>query len=209
MRLTRGFTYLAAVSLAAGTAFAVTVPHAVAASDKDSLKPASTAIKGSAPNFVSSGTIGGLAFTASCTSSTLSAKTPARGLGPVSVKPTFTGCTDNFGGTDKVKVHGVWKLTFADAANDEAQTEPNSGDGLTLLVPKGGATFTSTFLPGCTITVAPTAPFSFTSAYNDVSVATVNVNLPVSGSSGCPPPVGATAATTATYTITPGVTDQS
>jgi hypothetical protein len=206
MRLTRGFTYLAAVSLAAGTVIAVAAPHAVAVSDVDNISPANKSVKGTATNFKAIGQINGLPVTVTCTSSTLTATTPATGLGPVTVKPTFTGCRDSFGGTDTVKIFGTWKLTFVDVANDEAQTEPNAGDKLQVTIPKAGATFQSSIVSGCVITVAPTAPFSFSSKYDDVSKSTVNVKLPVSGS-GCSS--SPTSTTTATYTLSPGIHDVS
>jgi len=105
-----------------------------------------------------------------CTSSSISAKTPASGLAlTLPSPPTFSGRTDNHGGTETVTTSGMWKLVFVDAANDESQAEPNSGDSLSLSIPAGGAKVTSSLLSSCPVT---NSAATVTAAYNDTNTAT-------------------------------------
>ena len=163
---------------------------------------------GTTMNFA--GTIDGIPVTVKCTTFTGSGKVPATGLSvSLSTPPVLGGCTDSLGGTDTVTTNttnGKWKLTEVDAANDEAQTEPNSGDKVTLTIPKAGATFKSSTLSSCTITAAPTAAAKVTGTYDDKGTDTVtNAKIAVSGS-GC---VASTSTVTATVVLTPGVSDAS
>jgi hypothetical protein len=147
-----------------------------------------------------------------CTASSTSGTTPAHGLAFAVAPVSFTGCTDNLGGTDTVKTTGVWHVTGIDAPNDETATEPNAtGDRISVTVPTKGATVTSTASPGCTITVAPTAPAHTVGAYNDVNTLTLTAApVPVSFSSACPGGGGnATAHFWGTYLTSPGVHDAS
>jgi hypothetical protein len=199
-----------------GVAVGVIAPAVIAAGTDtdDFVQPVSTVVHtslkpGTTTTFT--GTVSTVTVTEHCTASSTSGKTPAHGLVMAVAPVSFTGCTDNFKGTDTVKTSGVWHVTFVDAPNDEAATEPNSGDKLSVTVPIKGATVVSSADPGCTITVAPTAPAHTVGAYNDVNTLTIkNAPLPVALSSGCPG--GATTATahfTATYIVTPGVHDAS
>jgi hypothetical protein len=199
-----------------GVMAAVITPVVIAATGDtdDNIKPASTLVK----TTLKSGTKTTFTVTKNnttliqhCTASSTSGKTPATGLGPVAVTaPTFTGCTDNIGGTDTVKTSGSWKLTFIDVASDEAAEK--TGDKLKITVPIKGATVTSNLTPGCTITAAPTAAVNVTGAYNDVNTLTItSAPVPVSFSSGCGTLLAgpATAHFTATYVLSPGIHDAS
>jgi hypothetical protein len=200
-----------------GVIAAVVAPVVIAAGGDtdDHVSPANTTIKaklkpGTKSTFV--GKVTSITVTEHCTGSTTSGKTPARGLGPVpTTPPTFTGCTDSLNGKDTTKVTGTWKLKFVDAANDESQKEPNSGDKLKIIIPMKGATVTSSFDPKCHITAAPTAVASVSGAYNDVNTLKItNAPLPAATSSGCPGGAHiSTAHFSATYVLTPGMHDVS
>src|SRR5207253_5241667 len=88
-----------------------------------------------------------------CTHSAAGGKPPAKAAGlaafPISPLPVFndgrtsTGrikaCTDNLGGTETTttnNLNGKWTIHEVDAAESEPGTEPNSGDHLTVIVPK-------------------------------------------------------------------------
>jgi hypothetical protein len=173
------------VGLGTGVAFA-------AGDTDDSISPASTAFTANnSTNIVFKGNVNGFPVTVTCKNSSISGSTPASGLGPVNINnPTFSGCTDSLGGTDTIttnSTNGHWQLTFLDstATGEETQTEPNSGDSLQVTIPKGGATFTSTALPGCVITVTVTVTVIITGTYDDVSIVVfTNVSISVKGA-GC------------------------
>ena len=177
------------VGVGTGVAFA-------AGDTDDSISPPNTAFTatntthGTTTNIVFQGTINGFPITVTCKNSTISATTPASGLGPITITVTFTNCTDSLGGTDTVTIstaNGSWQLTFIDstATGEETQTEPNSGDQIQVTIPKAGATFKSSALSSCTITVAPTAPATITGVYDDVNTVSFSgVSFPVSGA-GC------------------------
>jgi hypothetical protein len=165
----------------------MTAAAALAASDTDdSLSPANTSFTVSnSGNITFTGTIDGLGVTVTCTNVTLTAKTRASGLtADVTSSPPVdfhSSCTDSFGGHDTVTTSGTWTLTLVDSPT-ESQREPNSGDQLTINVPSGGATFTSSALPGCTITAGASTP---TGPYNDKTTATyTNAAMNVTAS-GC------------------------
>jgi hypothetical protein len=164
-------------------ATSIATATAVAASDTDdSLKPANTSFTFSGGNIVLSTTINGLFFKFICTVG-MTVKTRASGLAAdVTNGPAFTHCADNFFGTDTVTTSGTWTLTLLDDAS-ETQAEPNSGDQLAINIPAGGAKFTSSALPGCTVTTGASSPAS--SSFNDQSSATFsNANVNVTGN-GC------------------------
>ena len=138
-----------------------------------------------------------------CTSSSISAKTPASGLAlTLPSPPTFSGCTDNHGGTETVTTSGMWKLVFVDAANDESQAEPNSGDSLSLSIPAGGAKVTSSLLSSCPVT---NSAATVTAAYNDTNTATFT--SPKIPGSACG--ISATANFSGTYKTSTNVSDSS
>jgi hypothetical protein len=136
--------------------------------------------------------------------------------------PTFDNgggapCTDSLGGSDTSvsnSTHGVWTLTFKDAATDETAAEPGGGDKMIVSVPGAGVIVTNTL--GCTITVNPAVngvfkAFKVTGAYDDHSKYTVAIaNLPVTTTGGsCPLPAATTSTFNAIYNFTPGVSDGS
>lgn len=150
------------------------------------------------------GSIDGIPVTVTCTGFTGKGPVPATGLTvTLSAPPTFSGCTDSLGGTDTIttnQTNGKWKLAEVDSAT-ETTTEPNTGDKARLTIPKAGATFSSSLVSGCTITVAPTAAHSVTGSYNDSSTATVkNQSIPVSAT-GCSS--ASTSTVTATIVLSP------
>ena len=171
-----------AVGLTATTALAAggAARGAAAGDTDDSVSPASTNVTATnSGNLTVSFTVLGQTITVTCTSTTLSLKTPAHGLSVNLAPPTVSGCTDNFGGTETVTTSGPWKLAFVDAPNDESQAEPNTGDHLRLTVPTGGASVKSSLLP-CTITSTLS---TVRASYNDKNTAKFT-NQKVSGS-GC------------------------
>ena len=161
-------------------------------------------------NMVFHGTINGVPITVNCKTFSASGKTPAKGITvTLPAPPTISGCTDTIGGTDTLKTNQTnakWKLKGVDAPNDENQTEPNTGDKLTLIIPKAGATFTSSVLPGCTLTAAPSASAGVAGKYDDVNTDTVtNASIAVTAA-GCS---ASTAKVSATVVLSPGFNDVS
>lgn len=191
---------LTAVVVGLGTGIA----FAAGETDTDNISPASTAFTATSTNVTFSGTIDGVSFTVTCSTSTVSGKTPASGLGSIPITLSFSGCKDNHGGTDSITVTGA-TLKFIDAANDEAtpDVEPNSGDQLQIAIPKGGGVFKTSALPGCTLT---TNADTINGAYDDVSTVTfTNVSVPVSAS-GC---FASTPTQSGSYKSNPGFHDVS
>ena len=203
------------LTIATAAAFLVGAPVVLAAGDSDdNIAPASksvTASLKSATNATLKTTIGVINVTVTCTGSSISATTPATGLGPFGAgSPTFTGCTDSLGGSDTFKPSGSWTIRFRDAANDETAKEPNTGDSLALTIPKDGATVTTSADPGCTITVAPTGSATVSGSYNDVNTLTLkSAKVPISASSKCLVSGSGTSALSATYVLSPGIRDAS
>ncbi|MGH9172589.1 MAG: hypothetical protein ACRD0Z_17270 [Acidimicrobiales bacterium] len=158
---------------------------------------AGTIVKGAlkkGTKLVFRGTINGIPITVSCTAFKANGKVPKTGLTIGIPPPSITGCTDSLGGKDTIKdnaTDGTWRVT---------ETIASSGDKVSLVVPKAGATFTSTVVSGCKVTAAPTARAAIVGKYNNVNTATVSkAKIPVSGK-GCT----ATAATvTSTIIFTP------
>ena len=112
----------------------------------DQPRPASTSFTATNSGNVSKGKINGLPVMVTCTGSKLNAKTRASGLtANLTSTPTFTGCKDNFGGTDTITTSGTWSMTLIDNAGATA-SEPNAGDRLTFNIPAGGAKFMSSLL---------------------------------------------------------------
>jgi hypothetical protein len=143
----------------------------------------------------------GRVVTITCTTFTFTGTIPASGL-TIQPKrqegPTISGCKDSMGGTDTISgpnVNGPWDLTEIDAAKETA-TEPNTGDGMSLTVPKGGATVTSTALKGCTVTLAPKVASSIIGVYNDNNQDVVKKALIPVSSKGCTTSGSATVAVT-------------
>ncbi len=168
------------------------VVHAATSTDTDDhfSVAAGTTISGSlksGTSMVFKGTIDGIIpLTVTCKSFSASGKVPAKGLSvTLTAPPTIGSCTDSLGGTDTITTNhtnGSWKLVEVDAPNDESATEPNKGDKAQLVIPKAGATFSSSVETGCVITVAPTAGVKVSGPYNDAGTATVtNAKLAVSG----------------------------
>jgi hypothetical protein len=187
---------LTAVVVGLGTGIA----FASAETDTDNITPANTSFVATSTNFVAKSTINGVPITVTCKSVTISGTTPASGLGPVNINnPSFSGCTDNLHETDIIttnSTNGPWRLTFIDAANDESQSEPNTGDQLQVTIPKAGATFQSSSIPGCTVIVASNGPATITGAYDDSNTLSFsNASIPVQG-------VGCTASSVTTISAT-------
>jgi hypothetical protein len=199
---------IAALALGVSTAWAASTD-----TDDHASLAAGTVVKGtlkSGTTLTFAGTIDGFGITVTCTGFTASGKIPSKGLKvTLTTPPTFSGCKDTLGGTDTVttnSTNGKWAVQEIDLANDEAATEPNTGDKLALVIPKAGATFTSSVVSGCVITVAPTATAKVTGAYDDVSTVTdKNASVPVSGS-GC---TATAAKATGTIVLSPGFHDVS
>jgi hypothetical protein len=149
----------------------------------------------SGTDMVFKGTIDGVPITVNCTSFTGSGKTPKTGLSIKIAPPAITGCTDTLGGVDTIKTNatnGSWKVTEVLGTTDKAK----------LVIPKAGATFTSSLVGGCVITAEPAKAASVTGTYDNVNTDTVtNAKIPVTGT-GC----SATAASvSATVIFTPDV----
>ena len=173
----------------ASSAFATSTLHLI---------PANTLITGAlkaGTKFTATATIDGIPVSASCTKLSVTGTTPANGLTVTATKlPRVSGCKDSLGGTDTVtanSTNGKWKITWISATKAY------------ILVPKAGLTVTTSLLPGCVVTVAPTAPLKVTGTYDNVKkLSFKNVSGPVSGS-GCP--ANATGKFSGTVVFTPGV----
>ena len=155
--------------------------------------PAGTVVKASlktGTNMVFNGAIDSIPITVTCTKLLGKRQGPvdAIGLGAsCRLRPQIAGCTDNSGGTDTITTSGTWKLS-------ETSTTQK------LKIPQDGATFTSSVLPGCTVTAAPSGAVKMKGSYNDSNTVTVtNAPIPTSGS-GC---TSATATTTGTIVEKP------
>ncbi len=186
------------------------VASVLAAGDTgDSVKPANTVFTDKSTHTTFTGKVL-IAVTSTCTSSTVTGKTPASGLVLTIKPPTFTGCTDSIGGKDTIKTSGLWRAIYTDAANDEA-AEKNP-DGTNISIPKAGATVVSSAAPTCTITVAPNGPITISASYNDVTGVATFTNAPVLSSTSAACPGGATTSIahfSASYKVTPILKDAS
>jgi len=177
---------LAAAAVVA-LAFSSVLVHASprATDSDDHYKPAGTQITGTSHKTIFSVPPSG-GLTVTCTNSSSGGKTPATGIGrfAISPLPSFNDgvgkpCTDNLNGKDTTTTSGPWTIGMIDKANDETSAEPNT-DQLSVVVPKGGAVVKTS--EGCTIVVAPSAPYTVTGSYSD-STGTFTVNLTGSFSS--------------------------
>jgi hypothetical protein len=84
------------------------------------------------------------------------------GLGPFALTaPTFTGCTDNLGGTDTIKSKAGWTNTYVNSAGSPAP------DQIKIGIPKAGQTLVSSIAPACTVTVQPAAAGSVLGSYDN------------------------------------------
>lgn len=185
---------LAIVALGAG-AMVLGTTGIVAAS-----VPPNTTIKGAlAPSTTMQfqGTISGIATTVTCTGFKAKGKVVAGDTTKMDIPPVkITGCTDSLGGTDTVKTndtHGSWELTTSGT------------NTLNLVVPKEGATFTTSALAGCVITVAPTTPQNIAGVYSSSagSDTVTNSSFKVKGNSICSAS-SSTASATVDFTPNPG-----
>lgn len=105
--------------------------------------------------------------TITCTKNTASGSTVGSGpdIGFLAMNaPTFSSCTDNFGGTDTVKTKATgWKIAFVSDIGNKAcpagtgKDETSGGDCVVITVPKDAATIVLGSL-GCTLTVQPSGP---------------------------------------------------
>jgi hypothetical protein len=119
-------------------------------------------------------------ITITCTSFGARFTVPSSGLGAsLAAAPTFSGCTDSFGGTDTFTNSGTWKIKFKDTSSAETSetnnTEPNSGDRFLFNVPANGETIQSTALPGCSVTNP--ALFKIKGAYDDMGNGSVTTSF--------------------------------
>ncbi|RFU42695.1 hypothetical protein DZF91_05195 [Actinomadura logoneensis] len=190
-------TALAAVAAGTGLVALAAAP----ASAAGGISPASTAITATSTNVKFSGTLSGLPFSVTCASSTIKFVTPASGYGPVNLNPgtpgnpSFTGCKDNFGGTATITPSGVWTLSATGGASPT----------VTLTIPVAGVKFTTSTLPSCVVTAAPTAPAPITGPYSNTAHSmSVSATVPFS-SSGCGA-VSPTGTVSGTYVTSPAVT---
>jgi hypothetical protein len=174
------------------------------------------------------GILGGVTIAIKCPVTT-HGTTPAKGLS-VSVPSaniSFGGanaCTVTHAGTPvgnaTVTAFGTWKLTEIDVdATGETTKEPNTGDKSSIVIPfvaaTGGATFSSSLAPGCTVYIAggphatSTAPVTVKGTYNDAGKLVIpKQSIPVNPQ-GCPTGTSKTGSTASSLTLSPGVFDQS
>jgi hypothetical protein len=128
--------------------------------------------------------------------------TKGGGLGPLPISnPSFTGCTDNLGGTDTLtsnSTNGAWTSTYVNAATASASNMLKIG------IPKAGQTLKSSVAPNCTLTVDPTAAGSVSGTYDNAGnfrITGAVINFSATGPTGaCPFGTG-----TGTATFTTGL----
>jgi hypothetical protein len=153
--------------------------------------PAGTVVTGnlkSGTDMTFVGHINGLAITVTCTTFTGSATAPPTPSKTVDLNgpPTVSGCTDSLTGTDTVKTNstnGPWEL------------KSSGKKKVSLIIPKAGATFTSSFLPSCTVTAAPKKAVTVKGTYDGTSTDTVTNGKIATSGSGCSSTVATTSAT--------------
>jgi hypothetical protein len=158
-----------------------------------------------------SGTTGPLAGVVStCTGFTSGFQLASRGgLGPFTLNPpTFTGCTDNLGGTDTLKsntTNGKWTTKYVNSTG-----APNP-DKITIGIPKAGQTLVSSIAPACTLTVFPAAAGTVSGTYDNAgNLRITNATVAYSAVGTCPTGTGTGNATFSTLlksggTGTPGI----
>lgn len=161
--------------------------------------PAGTTVSGnlmSGTDMIFKGIIEGEPITVTCTSFTSSGKVPktAGYRITLSAPPKITKCKDDLGGRDTItdnSTNGKWTLT-------ENKAAPYT---MTLSIPKAGSTFSSSLLPTCVITAAPTAADPVKGSYNDTTGTdkVSSASIPTTGS-GC---TSGTATISATVVLTP------
>ncbi len=136
-----------------------------------------------------SGPLNGIVSTCTGSVSQFQLSDKGGGLGPFTLaKPTFTGCTDNLGGTDTITsniTNGHWTATYV---NSTGSPNPNT---ITLGVPKAGQTLTSSAVPGCTVTLFPSAAGTISGTYdNNGNLQFSNQALTYSAAGSCPTGTG-------------------
>ena len=134
------------------------------------------------------GDIDSIPISVTCTNFSASGKvTKKTDTLPLSAPPSITGCTDSSGGTDTITTSGTWTITIA-------------ATSMTLNAPKGGATFKSSILSGCTITAFPKKAGTIAGSYNGSNTDTVSGAKIKTKGSGC---TSTTAKTSATVVLSP------
>jgi len=162
----------------------------VAATAGASLKPG-TKVSGTSSHVVFKGDINGVPITVTCTSFKTSGTVTSSDKTSMAVgAPSITGCKDSLGGTDTIKTSGSWKLT-----------SNSSGSTVSLVIPKDGATFTSSVLKSCKVIAAPSKAAPVAGAYSSSkgTVTSKNAKIAVKGS-GC---TAASTSETATIKLSP------
>lgn len=187
------------VAVALMAAGAIVLSTATAGFSAPTTLPAGTKVTAalaSGTKMTFAGQIDGVPITVSCTTFSGSGKIPktAGYSMTLSTPPTISGCTDSLGGTDTIKTNdtnGKWKVSVT-------KTSPYK---LSLDIPKAGATFSSSILSSCMITVEPSAAGKVTGSYSSSagSVTVTNASIPTTGS-GC---TSTAASTSATIDFTP------
>jgi len=156
-----------------------------------------TKVTGTSSKTTFVGTINGINITVTCTNFTDTVTVASGDNKSVDIPPpTINGCTDTLVGTDTIKTNdkkGSWELKVN-----------GKGNKLSLVIPEDGATFVSSRLKSCTITVAPTGPTTIKGTYNSsagTDTAT-NAAFAIKGT-GCTA-TSSEATTTVTFSPNPG-----
>jgi hypothetical protein len=156
-----------------------------------------TTIVGTSNSVTFKGTINGIEITVTCTSFKDSAVVTAGANKSIDIPaPTITGCTDSLTGTDTITTNttnGSWELKTN-----------GKGNKLSLVIPKAGATFSSSVLSSCVVTAAPTAAVKVKGTYSSSAGTdtTNNVAIAVKGT-GCTA-TSSSITTTVTFSPNPG-----
>jgi hypothetical protein len=137
----------------------------------------------------STGPLAGLVTTCTASATGFTLTTKGGGLGPFTLtNPTFTGCTDNLGGTDTIKsnsTNGPWTDTYINSTGS-----PNP-DLIKINIPKAGQTLVSSIAPACTLTLDPAAAGSISGTYDNAgNLQVTNQTLNYSAAGTCPTGTG-------------------
>jgi hypothetical protein len=132
-----------------------------------------------------------------CTKFVASGTIPSSGLTIALKSAAIGGCTGTGGPAIAHTATDSMVMTEIDSPT-ETGTEPNTGDRMTVAFAKDGVSWLFNGLPGCNLTIAPSAPATMTGTYNDVStIPFKGATVPVSVTSQCK-----TSAKSATVTAT-------
>jgi len=184
-----------ALVIAAGAGLAATVCSATAAYATLPAGTRVTAALAKGTKLVFEFDLDTLAVTTTCTIFSFRAVIPKTASDSIRLRtpPTILGCQDSIPGTDTVTANQAnrkWALSVSPYA-------------LTLIIPKAGLTWRSSFDPRCTVTAAPNSRVALTGSYNGNTVTILDAPVPIVAT-GCPSGPTAVVSVTEVFNPSPG-----